>query len=211
MNSLFAKLPACFRPATQPLEIDRVAPLLQLVPTQVPPVGLLARIEDELDGLGAQPVLQARPRDWRPMLLLPTGFAGAIAGAAGFALLVLPAAQTNCGPLRLAALQVEASAPGIGHGIGIDLINCGRYLHLNHAGVLLGRDTTLELWLIPHSTGIPVSLGLIAAKGSRTILPVTMAMMPGDTLAISREPETGSPKAGPTGPVLGTARIGDSG
>lgn len=184
-----------------------MAPLLQLVPPQVPPVGLLARIEDELDGLGAQPVLPARPRNWRPMLLLPAGLAGSIAGAAAFALFVLPAAQIDCGPLRLAALQVEASAPGI----SIDLINCGRYLHLNHAGVQLGRGTGLELWLVPRSSGTPVSLGLIAAKGNRTILPVSTAMMPGDTLAISREPATGSPKAGPTGAVLGTARIGATG
>lgn len=207
MNSLFAKLPARLRPAAQPQEIGRLAPLLQLVPPQVPPVGLLARIEDELDGLEACPDLPARPRTWRPMLFLPAGLAGAIAGAAGLALFVLPAAQTDCVPIRLAALQIETSSPGI----GVDAIDCGRYLQLSHAGVQPGRDRALELWLIPRSSGTPISLGLIAAKGSRTVLPATMAMLPGDTLAISREPVTGSPKSGPTGPVLGTALIGKGG
>ncbi|MCC5985272.1 MAG: anti-sigma factor [Rhodobacteraceae bacterium] len=63
-----------------------------------------------------------------------------------------------------------------------------------------GQD--LELWLIDDS-GVPVSLGLLRA--AVTELAVTLA--PGQLLAVSLEPEGGSPAPTPTGPVLAAAEL----
>lgn len=204
MTKLFAKLWAKCRPNAGQEEIDRLSPIMQLVPPQGPPVGLLARIEDELDRLQDQPRAQQSARSWQPRLLLPVGMAGTLAGAIGLVIAYWPAPHTPCAPARMAVLQVA----GTSAQIGIDTVECGRFLHIRHAGIEAGKGRALELWLIPHHTGEPRSLGLVAAKGDRTYLPVTIAPMQGDTIAVSREPAEGSPKAGPTGPVLATAEIG---
>jgi anti-sigma-K factor RskA len=66
-----------------------------------------------------------------------------------------------------------------------------------------------ELWLIPAGEG-PRSLGVVATDEARTItVPVELrrAMTPGSTLAISLEPEGGSPEAVPTGPIVAQGSI----
>ena len=204
MTTLFARCRAIWRPYAGQREFDRLSPLMQLVPPQVPPVGLLASIEDELDRLPDRSSAHSSALSWRPALLLPAGMSGAVAGAIGLAMLYWPADPVSCAPVRLAALQVIAE-------ISIETIECGRFLRLRHAGVLAADGHALELWLIPQGSGVPHSMGLVAAKGDQTVLPVTMALMAGDTLAISREPVSGSPKAGPTGPVLATAKIEKTG
>ncbi len=207
MTTLFVKLWAKCRPNAGQEEIDRLSPIMQLVPPQGPPVGLLARIEDELDRLQNQPLAQQSARSWQPRLMLPMGTAGMLVGAVGLAIAYWPAPPASCAPARLAVLQVA----GTSAQIGIDTVECGRFLQLRHAGIEAGRGRALELWLIPHGTGEPHSLGLVAAKGDQTYLPVTIALMQGDTIAVSREPASGSPKAGPTGPVLAAAKIGKTG
>ncbi len=61
-----------------------------------------------------------------------------------------------------------------------------------------------ELWLI-GGDGVPQSLGLLAANG-KSVVAVTparkAALMPGIKLAISSEPQGGSPSGKPTGPIL---------
>lgn len=55
-----------------------------------------------------------------------------------------------------------------------------------------------ELWIIPPG-GAPQSLGLLAEAHFEVAYPMPA---PGWTLAVSMEPEGGSPADGPTGPVL---------
>ncbi|WP_207461644.1 anti-sigma factor [Azospirillum sp. SYSU D00513] len=66
-----------------------------------------------------------------------------------------------------------------------------------------------ELWVVP-GTGNPTSLGLIAASGLTQVplarVPAEL-LRPGVTLAISVEPETGSPTGLPTGPVVYTGTL----
>jgi len=66
-------------------------------------------------------------------------------------------------------------------------------------------DKDLELWLLPSGDTAPISLGLLPAKGRRSqpIPPEAVAAAPDAAgIAISREPEGGSPTGAPTGPVL---------
>ena len=70
-------------------------------------------------------------------------------------------------------------------------------------GVALG-DHVPELWVIP-ADGKPRSLGVIAAAvpgWTRAPLPAAPALAPGAMLAISVEPQGGSPTGQPTGPVI---------
>ena len=62
-----------------------------------------------------------------------------------------------------------------------------------------------ELWFIPGD-GTPRSLGLIDASEGRSVqLPDTFD--PAATLAVSLEPEGGSPTGLPTGPIIGTGSL----
>ena len=66
------------------------------------------------------------------------------------------------------------------------------------------QNRSLEMWVIP-SDGKPVSLGVVPAGGDGEIrLSRAQKALIGEsiTLAISLEPEGGSPTGRPTGPVL---------
>lgn len=66
-----------------------------------------------------------------------------------------------------------------------------------------GQD--YELWLIDE-TGVPRSLGLLREP----VTQVSALLAPGLTLAVSLEPEGGSPDEGPTGPVLALAVLNEA-
>lgn len=66
-----------------------------------------------------------------------------------------------------------------------------------------GQD--YELWLIGED-GVPRSLGLLREP----VTQLATVLAPGVTLAISLEPEGGSPEPAPTGPVLAAAAISES-
>ena len=68
------------------------------------------------------------------------------------------------------------------------------------------RGRTPELWVIP-ADGKPRSLGVVPEKAaaSMTVRPEHREMLAeGATLAVSLEPEGGSPTGQPTGPVVMT-------
>ena len=62
---------------------------------------------------------------------------------------------------------------------------------------------SLELWALPPGAR-PVSLGLVSKPDRRSIKPIAPAQWkdPGLLLAVSVEPEGGSPSGQPTGPVI---------
>lgn len=67
-----------------------------------------------------------------------------------------------------------------------------------------GRD--YELWIIGAGADAPVSLGIVPTGQETTfeISPEIAAMINGGTLAVSDEPEGGSPTGAPTGDILAT-------
>ena len=67
-----------------------------------------------------------------------------------------------------------------------------------------GFQKAFELWMLPDGSA-PKSLGLLPASGERTISlsdPLLKILGNSKALAVSLEPETGSPTGAPTGPVL---------
>ncbi len=73
-----------------------------------------------------------------------------------------------------------------------------------------GRD--FELWVIGAGAAAPVSLGVIPADRESTfeITPEIAALINGGTLAVSDEPEGGSPTGAPTGAILATDEFFDA-
>ena len=71
-------------------------------------------------------------------------------------------------------------------------------------------DKVFELWMLPTS-GKPVSIGLLPVSGgklTRVLPPGLLALLKQSKgLAVSIEPEGGSPTGLPTGPVIHTANI----
>ncbi len=66
---------------------------------------------------------------------------------------------------------------------------------------------SLELWLVPPA-GAPRSLGLLPETGlSANVTHGQAAVLALGALAVSLEPEGGSPTGGPTGPVLWSGRV----
>jgi anti-sigma-K factor RskA len=67
------------------------------------------------------------------------------------------------------------------------------------------QNQSYELWAVPPSGAAPISLGVIADRGESetTVPPDKRALLDaGVTLAVSLEPEGGSPTGHATGPVL---------
>ena len=180
--------------------------LLEFVPPAPPPADLLDRIENRIDAIdrarSAADAHAARVRSgWR---MLGAGLAGVLAGGAVMAAVVLsdPGAIRRCGgSVPLAVLASADEAPRL----RVAAIADGRYLRLEHSGPRIAADRALELWAIAKGDPVPRSLGLLAAKGKVTVLPLTAAIDAGDVLALSEEPAGGSPAAAPTGPVLVSA------
>lgn len=70
------------------------------------------------------------------------------------------------------------------------------------------QDRVPELWLIEEQTPAPRSLGLLAAGRPLTLqLQEVGEGTSGSTLAISLEPQGGSPTGAPTGPVVATGAL----
>lgn len=74
----------------------------------------------------------------------------------------------------------------------------------------VGRD--FELWVIGLNAAAPVSLGVIPADQESLfeITPEIAALIDGGTLAVSDEPEGGSPTGAPTGAILATDEFFDA-
>lgn len=65
----------------------------------------------------------------------------------------------------------------------------------------IAANNSLQLWAIP-SGAKPISLGLVNASQSTQLTADGVILSPGTTIAISLEPQGGSPTGQPTGPVV---------
>jgi len=165
----------------------------------VPPASAKARIDAALFGTVVRPVWWRRFGMARPL----AGLAVAAALIAAVMLTTLSTAPDGANGNIVAELVAE------GQG-GLFL---ARYdaqsatLRVERAPDAVPQDTPAdrarELWLIAGD-GLHVSLGLLDADGAINVrLPANLvAGLPGGALAISDEPQGGSPTGAPTGDVL---------
>jgi anti-sigma-K factor RskA len=175
--------PAAMRAVAQ--WAQRLQPLADAVTPAVPPATLWQRIEREAG-------LATRGRIRKPMWI-----AAAVAAALVIAALLFPDLMFRPTVTAVAELTSQGGEPAF----VVSVLDDQKKLLVGAAKVGAVPNQSYELWAVPQAGAAPVSLGIIAASGEterdvaenvRTLLTV------GGTLAVSLEPEGGSPTGTPT-------------
>ena len=163
---------------------------------EAPAPDLLPQIEARL--FGAPDRAPAPRRGW-----LSFGWrGGALATAAVAALAFLAVTLWPPAPAPV-VLQAELAAEEVELRFAARWDEAAGQLELTRvAGQAAPAGQDHELWLIDE-TGVPRSLGLLRDP----VTQLTTVLAPGQTLAVSLEPEGGSPDPVPSGPVLAAAEL----
>lgn len=165
---------------------QHLQPLADAVPPAIPSPELWQRIRREA-GLPTRPSMRA-----------PIWIAAAVAAA------VVAVAFLFAGPIlkpEVEAVAELASPQGGEVAFVVSVLDDETKLLVRAAQVSPVPNQSYELWAVPPAGGAPVSLGVIAASGE-TERDVAANLRPllheGGTLAVSLEPEGGSPTGTPT-------------
>lgn len=191
-----------------------LAPLGNLAPEHEPPIGLLDEIMLSIDDGGTvlnTPAPRAirkaptasRSFPWRPMAL-----AASFIALVSTSMHLLPSGQTMPAQDDLLAMlsNGEVNAPLV--VIIYDPVSKSVVAHTAHADLPI--EQVWQLWLIREGNDAPRSLGLLERNRDQAgvSLTINQNLTTGtDTLAISLEPQGGSPEPGPTGPILFTGQV----
>lgn len=165
-----------------------------------PPARLLGAIEADL--FGGVPEARARARGWRW-----AGLGGLLAAAAAMLFLWLGPADLWQGGAPDLRARLEAEQPGT-FLIAAGYDRESGILEIDRRAGAPAPGRSFELWLIAGDDA-PVSLGVLP-EVERGIVVVSEALRPrmeGGTLAVSDEPEGGSPTGAPTGAVIAAAPL----
>ena len=167
-----------------------------------PPPRLLPRLEERLFGSTRE---TARPSLWNSLGFWRGLAALSLAAVIGIGAWNLrPALQgTESTPV---IAQVQSEAAKLKLAVVVDAATGEMRLNRLEGAPATGRS--LELWLIAGNEA-PVSLGVLPQDAaSRITLPAALrGKLVGSVLAISDEPEGGSPTGAPTGAVLATGEL----
>lgn len=213
-NSLLASDPA-FR-ADVARWTGRLAPLFDDVAEAQPAPRVWERINDSIGGHSrpSAEIYQLRRKVgvWRGIS------AGATALAASLALFLVVQPRLAPPPPPVAPSQAPAPAPLVAK-IGTEEAPMAMVATWDSANRRLmvaaaaptpaGAGHSHELWVIP-ADGTPRSLGIMPADPTKRMTiaePVAGQINEGATLAISLEPEQGSPTGLPTGPVIASGKL----
>lgn len=179
----------------------RLAPLDNLAqPVDASP-GLFARIEQRIGK--AQPAtaqvidLNDRLKFWRRTAAVTSAMAASLLALVLVREMTPPPKQRNL----VAVLQKDAQSPAFLVSVDVD----NKLMTVRPVAAQHQAGKSFELWIIHDSLGKPRSLGVV--DDPSVIRPAQLAaydksVIESATLAISLEPEGGSPTGDPTGPVL---------
>ncbi|MCP3054001.1 anti-sigma factor [Aurantimonas marianensis] len=189
---------------------ERLGPLAAAVPPAEPPAGLWPRIAADLDRVTRRPAGRSEPRGRRVSALWQWLGIGAMGlAAASLAALILVAGQDLRAPVAAdgtltATLASDTGTPLV--TVVIDMNTATATLIPVAGAAEPGRVP--ELWLLPAGGGAPRSLGLITMERPlRVVLKTGELDAPATALAVSMEPEGGSPTGLPTGPVVASGPL----
>jgi anti-sigma-K factor RskA len=189
---------------------ERFAPFLDEIQPVEPPAGVWARIEAALaseQAPGSNVVaLERRVRFWRGASIGVGAVAASLALIVGYQAnredpgIALPPPQEPAQPqptlvASLASEETDTSL-SVAYADGSLLVTPVRVAEVPNADH--------QLWIIPEG-GAPISIGVIEGDAPQRVrLPaeLTGQFRPAATIALSREPEGGSPTGQPTGPVV---------
>lgn len=177
---------------------QRLAPLATEVAPLSPPAELWARIAGRLGETSNLIELRLR----RSLTLWRGASAVAMAVAAALAVaLIWPRPQPHpASPLLMAKLSGT-------QGVYVAMFDPVRRQYvLAPVSVAATPGRSPELWLIPTG-GKPIALGVAAFEHVAGLSPQAGQAGAGATLAVSIEPEGGSPTGQPTGPVVATGKL----
>ena len=187
---------------------ERIARLTDDVPAETPPRDMLARIERTLFDA---PGTASRGGFLSRFGLLPA-MVGGLAGAVAVLWLldVLPmGGAPGIDGTGQPVLQAQIAADGSALVVQAAFDPQTGVLRLQRtAGEPAPSGRAQELWLIAGDAA-PVSLGLLGegAESELAISPDLRDALPGALLAVSDEPEGGSPTGSPTGDVLAAGEL----
>ena len=179
---------------------DRLTPLTEDIAPVAAPPHVWQSIEAALFG----PEPQARGL-WDNLPFWRWLGAGTSAAAAAMMAVVLIIGQPQPRPSLVAALQASDAGPS--YVVKVD--GSSGNLVIRPVAANVDTDRVPELWLIP-ADGVPRSLGLIReASETKIDIPQNLASLAGPdaSLAISLEPQGGSPTGQPTGPVIAAGKL----
>jgi len=183
---------------------NRLLPLAESLPPVAPPERVWPAILDRIQDQRESGSIWANLGLWRGLTL--AGFATAMALVV---VLLTPRPETAIETL-VVVLASQDALPAL----LVSADRSGRTLMVKAiAPVQPAGDRVLQLWALPEQ-GSPRSLGLIPATGAasdvvRLDLPASAGLVLENipTLAVSLEPQGGSPTGLPTGPVLYSGAI----
>ncbi|NDV86307.1 anti-sigma factor [Aurantimonas aggregata] len=189
---------------------ELLGPMSSAVEPATPPEGIWSRIEADLGRMTRSQATQPadRPKGRRVSAIWQwLGLAGMGLAVASLAALILVAGRDLAPPadgMMTATLSTEDGTPLV--TVVIDTAtSMATLIPVVHAEEP-GRVP--ELWLVPPGGAAPISLGLIdMARPLHVALEGSGLGMPDAALAVSMEPEGGSPTGLPTGPVVASGAL----
>lgn len=178
----------------------RLAPLAETItPVEAPATtfpGILARLDAGSDPLIT--TLERRLRRWR---LATLGIGALAAGLALFAILPRLGAPGEPGSF-VAVLQKDAASPAFIVSVNVE----ARSLTIRPVAARPQPNRSYELWLVNDKLPGPRSLGVIGDRPftveKARLSNVSEQVVQQAVLAVTLEPEGGSPSGQPTGPIL---------
>lgn len=173
-----------------------------------PPPRVKAAVAAEIfGGSPASGAVRDRAGFWRALALGMT----AVAAVSVFLAVRPPEPQPPASGIPPGTILMSHLVPVEGSGLGLAVTRePGGALRLRRVAGGPSAGRAQEVWLIPDPEAPPISIGLLSEDPLTTLEPpadVVAAFEAGATLAISEEPEGGSPTGAPTGPILAAGRL----
>lgn len=181
---------------------QRLAPLNEGVPEIAPPEEVWGRIETALQTEDPVALLRRSASRWKRMALVSSALAASLALTIGLREFTREPAT----PKFVAVLQKDTASPAFIVSVDIK----ARLLTVRPVSAERPAGKSYELWLVNARYEAPRSLGLIQTTEftrSEILESFPVDVVESSTLAVSLEPEGGSPTGKPTGPVLFVGKL----
>jgi anti-sigma-K factor RskA len=189
----------------------RLAPLADTIAPREVPAHIWDRIAARIDGLSRGTVssvstigiMERRVRRWKTATAAVSALAASLLLFAGYRETTRPVPEKSL----VAVLQKDAQSPAF--LVSVDLET--KRLTIRAVAAPPHPGKSYELWLVHDELKTPRSLGVIGDGPFTVVQPKLAAYAPKTieqaTLAVSLEPEGGSPTGAPTGPVLWSGKL----
>jgi anti-sigma-K factor RskA len=186
----------------------RLAPLNEAISPQPAPEHLWAKILDRIAVPPSATVtslvgMERQLRRWRTAAVAASAIAASLVLFVGYRELTRPELDRTL----VAVLQKDAQSPAF--LVSVDLEQ--KLLTIRAVAAPPHPGKSYELWLVHDDLKTPRSLGVIGEGPFTVVQPKLAAYAPQTieqaTLAVSLEPEGGSPTGAPTGPVLYAGKL----